>query len=897
MRKRIVTFLVALAASVGLMWAADDASGSCGENVTYSFNGTTGAMVISGTGAMTDYSDLSLPPWYYSMSSITSVVIEAGVTHVGNYAFKACANLQSVTVGNDVVSVGAYTFASAGSSFTSLSMGNKVESIGNNAFMNDEWLTSITLPSSLHTIGSYAFYNCFGLSSITIPAGVTSIGQEAFAHCNNLTSITSEATTPPTLGTNVFQYVPNPSSVSLYVPSESISAYQGAAQWNTFNIQAIAPVGPTYLDANFAIDFRSNPYAVVVGGPLPAVVVVEGSYNDDQHGYRLPVVTVPVKAGRYKVTMGACSYSHQDGTVKNEDGSVTYATLATNLGENKCYHQNTEKNIVAALFTVPSDQVIKIYGAEYTPYISIEKLLEIPEFADFEIDFRKSPYQVKYELPAGTQIAGTWHDELHGYENVVATVPLEAGTYRLTLGACQYGIGAGNVMSDTYVELASFNQNLGENKCYHQYRREYIVSMIFDVDVDQRITIHCGQYTPYMKLQKLSDSKYYVYFKNETAGVEGTVPADISVTKTGTLTLPINKKLYKEGYTLTGWTDGVNTYAPGASFTPTHNTMMTAVFTENTVSILDATEEVSVKWYFSETDGAPSMDVEGFTGLLVAQTVVAGQKVDVKLGIDATAEDSRFYNIGFEIPWAYVYRNTVFTYPYKADAIVDVKTNSGNATYTLGDGTLTCTLNDLYRYLELTFPAPAPVGKVLNPNPDPQNPAIYYCTFYDSQVKYLLPEGVEAYVATLSEGDLYLTKIADEGDVIPSDNAVIFKSTVKPFTITPSDEAPVPVMTNSLQGTDVAIPTPANCYVLSAEDNYVGFYQYGPDYLNPNKAYVIYSGQNLAPRRMRFIFNTATGVEQTSQESKADSQKMLKDGQLIIIKNGVYYNVQGQMVK
>ena len=50
MRKKLFTFLLALVTSVGLSYAAPDASGSCGDNVTYSFNGTTGEMVISGTG-------------------------------------------------------------------------------------------------------------------------------------------------------------------------------------------------------------------------------------------------------------------------------------------------------------------------------------------------------------------------------------------------------------------------------------------------------------------------------------------------------------------------------------------------------------------------------------------------------------------------------------------------------------------------------------------------------------------------------------------------------------------------------------------------------------------------------------------------------------------------------
>ena len=190
------------------------------------------------------------------------------------------------------------------------------------------------------------------------------------------------------------------------------------------------------------------------------------------------------------------------------------------------------------------------------------------------------------------------------------------------------------------------------------------------------------------------------------------------------------------------------------------------------------------------------------------------------------------------------------------------------------------------------------------PNVDPQNASVYYSTFFDSANKYALPTGVEAYVATISEDALLLTKIAEAGQVIPNDNAVILKSTVTPFNLTLSGaEAVTFSATNDLQGTDVAIATPDNCYVLSghSSDNSVtgvGFYQYTGANLNPHKAYVVFGGSS-APRRMRFIFaeeQTATGTENASADND-ESQKRMENGVLIVIKNGVRYNAQGQIVK
>ena len=90
-------------------------------------------------------------------------------------------------------------------------------------------------------------------------------------------------------------------------------------------------------------------------------------------------------------------------------------------------------------------------------------------------------------------------------------------------------------------------------------------------------------------------------------------------------------------------------------------------------------------------------------------------------------------------------------------------------------------------------------------------------------------------------------------------------------------------------------PTTCNCYVLAGEDG-VGFYHYTASMLNPHKAYVIYSGSNQAPKRMPFVFNQATGVDQVPSD-QVQSTKILENGVLYIIKNGVKYNAQGQVIK
>ncbi|MBQ9084209.1 MAG: leucine-rich repeat domain-containing protein [Clostridia bacterium] len=60
---------------------------------------------------------------------------------------------------------------------------------GDYAFRNCYNLTSVTIPDSVTSIGSYAFYDCDSLTSVTIPDSVTSIGRYAFYYCDSLTSI------------------------------------------------------------------------------------------------------------------------------------------------------------------------------------------------------------------------------------------------------------------------------------------------------------------------------------------------------------------------------------------------------------------------------------------------------------------------------------------------------------------------------------------------------------------------------------------------------------------------------------------------------------------------------------------------------------------------------------
>ena len=139
---------------------------------------------------MSDYNNYSsFAPWYNSREVIVQIVIESGVTSIGDYAFSWCTGLTIVTIPNSVTSIGDRAFSGC-SSLTSITIPNSVTSIGDRAFSGCSSLTSITIPNSVTSIGNSAFSGCTSLTSITIPNSVTSIGNDAFHGCTSLTSIT-----------------------------------------------------------------------------------------------------------------------------------------------------------------------------------------------------------------------------------------------------------------------------------------------------------------------------------------------------------------------------------------------------------------------------------------------------------------------------------------------------------------------------------------------------------------------------------------------------------------------------------------------------------------------------------------------------------------------------------
>ncbi|MCD8054099.1 MAG: leucine-rich repeat protein [Lachnospiraceae bacterium] len=173
---------------------ADDgeiASGECGDDLTWTIDSDY-VLTISGTGEMTD-ATYSTTLWSVDDTSyrdqITKIVVEDGVTDIGDYAFYSCTSVTEVTLADSVTSIGSNAFCYC-KLLTEITLPESVTTIGNSAFYNCKALASVEIPDSVTSLGAHAFNDCDALTSVTIPSSITTIKSNTFYHCDSLQSVT-----------------------------------------------------------------------------------------------------------------------------------------------------------------------------------------------------------------------------------------------------------------------------------------------------------------------------------------------------------------------------------------------------------------------------------------------------------------------------------------------------------------------------------------------------------------------------------------------------------------------------------------------------------------------------------------------------------------------------------
>jgi hypothetical protein len=221
-------------------------SGFCGSDATWEFY-SDGKFIVSGTGATYDYTSSTSGGWSSYSSDITEVVINEGITRIGNYLCRKFSNTTSVTLASTVETIGDWSFMQSG--LVSIDIPEGVINIGNAAFYYCKSLRTVIIPDGVITIGEQAFQDCTSLTNINIPDsvtvlgphslrnvdgltnvvignGVTEIGTYTFSGCDNLTSVTIPSGIK-TIEANAFRSCPNLTTVF----------YKGTkSEWDLINI-------------------------------------------------------------------------------------------------------------------------------------------------------------------------------------------------------------------------------------------------------------------------------------------------------------------------------------------------------------------------------------------------------------------------------------------------------------------------------------------------------------------------------------------------------------------------------------------------------------------------------------------------------------------------------------
>ena len=286
----------------------------------------------------------------------------------------------------------------------------------------------------------------------------------------------------------------------------------------------------------------------------------------------------------------------------------------------------------------------------------------------------------------GTIIGKTGNN--HGLQNFVATVKV-SGQVKITMSTCGWG-GEVTVKDANNETVATFTTKKGEGGagCYKGNGKddENIISAKYLGDATT-LTISGGGYVGYFAVEEVQAASADVSYSLGDAVCSGTIlPTGGTYAVGDEYTIPANNyTLYKEGYTLTAWTDGTNNYAVGSTITLQSDLALTPVFTKNTVSLADRTEPVTLKWNFRRDQGAPVVAWQNTNGnIWVTQATINNEIIDVPMIVNTNPGK---FNNSSNTDCAQTNNGTLFTIPSCKGAVVSTEChNSYSITTTTIDG-------------------------------------------------------------------------------------------------------------------------------------------------------------------------------------------------------------------
>ena len=895
--------------------------GKCGDNLFWVYD-LAGILTITGTDAMYDYANTSSgkAPWDSYKADIESIILPDGLTRIGNHAFYGCNNaaLTSITIPNSVTTIGEYAFSNF-DNLTSIEIPSSVTSIESNAFSFSENLNTVTFAAGSHleTIGEKAFGSCYALNSAEIPAGVTSIGEYAFQNCSTLVSVTIPETVT-SIGTN---------------------AFAGCSGLTSITVDPNNTVYDSRDNCNAIIETSSNKLLRGCNNTsvIPNTITAIGDYAFSGCS-GLTSTTIPA---------GVTSIGDRAFTGCTGLGSINFPDGVTSIGE----YAFSGCSGLGGSITIPESvtSIGKRAFQNCSTLVSITSLGSITEISEYT--FYNCSTLTSATIPASVTSIG--NNAFKGTGLTSIAIPNSV----TSIGTNAFGGCTG--LTDIYVCWLStppttpslaFKDVDRDNTTLHVpsgYATTYgetspwssFANIVADIPAGQ-----CG------------DNLYWVYNPSTTTltitgsgamnnysgnGIKGApwikYNNDItSVYLSDGLTTIGDYAFYECIFTTIDIPESVTSIGKDAFYTCSGLTSIEIKSSELTIgnnafrnchyltSVTIQNSELTIgESAFNNCQNMTSVTIRNSEVSSIGQSAFYNCQ---KLESFTLADGSTLISLG-KYAFYDCRKLTSFTIPSSVTSIGDGAfyncQKMADIYVSWADPSTECEIGkDIFNSVPNTTKLHLPFDAwgnytaarwtkfkqvpMVTAKTDPENDGVFYNTFYHGSVAYALPAGVEAYTAKRSGENMILTKVAGEGQTLPANTAVILKSTVQQYEMYPSDDTPVTVGENDLQGVDAAEAAPANCYVLSGRSTDgnttgVGFYLYTGT-LAAHKAYLIYNGSSSgAPKRFRFVFDgeqTTTDIESPSLQGRSgEASKILRDGQLIIIRNGVEYNANGQMVK
>ena len=354
--KRVLSIVLALAmivsmfAGLQITSSALEPTGKCGGNVYWSFDSSTGTLTISGEGEMYNYNFYDSTSPFRNNYNINEVIIETGVTRIGDNAFYGCSYLKDLVIpgyidigsdafkntgiykdstnwednvlyynnylicaenaqglirvksGTEIIATGAFAY---NKELSRVIIPDSVKIIGKNAFRGCNGLKKINIPDSIESIGDFAFDNCSSLTSLTIPNGISFINNYVFSRCSSL----SEVVIPDGVtGIGYDSFYGCSSLTEIHIPSSitaiGSNAFKNCSALNRVYIQSVE----SFMNINYADEY-SNPFyygadLYLNGEIVSKLIILEGTYGIPSYAFSGCTSITEIEIPEEVVTIG-----------------------------------------------------------------------------------------------------------------------------------------------------------------------------------------------------------------------------------------------------------------------------------------------------------------------------------------------------------------------------------------------------------------------------------------------------------------------------------------------------------------------------------------------------------------------------------------------------------------